>query len=196
MRTATVNRNTSETQIKCKLNLDGDGAKSRIATGIGFLDHMLTLFSRHAGIELQLTCKGDTHVDDHHSAEDTAIVLGEAIARAMGSKQGIRRFADVTMPMDEALVLVALDISGRGACHPDIVFTAEKIGTFDTELVEEFFHAFARNAGITLHVRQIAGTNSHHIAEACFKGLGRALRSALETDPRFPKQVPSTKGTL
>ena len=196
MRTANITRNTTETQIKCKLNLDGDGAKSQIATGVGFLDHMLVLFSRHSGIELALTCKGDVHVDDHHSTEDIGIVLGEALCEALGDKKGIRRFADVTLPMDEALVLTAIDISGRGASHVSLSFETEKIGTFDTQLVEEFLEAFAKNAGITLHVRQLAGHNSHHIAEACFKGLGRALRAAVETDTRFAKQIPSTKGTL
>ena len=196
MRTASVTRTTMETDIRLKLNLDGDGAKSQIKTGIGFMDHMLTLFSRHAGIELHVTCKGDTYVDDHHSTEDIGIVLGRAISEALGDKKGIRRYGDVCLPMDEALVLVALDISGRGACHPELAFETEKIGTFDTQLVEEFLHAFAQNAGITLHVRQLAGYNSHHIAEACFKGLGRALRTAVETDARFAKQIPSTKGTL
>ena len=196
MRKASVTRKTKETQITCRINLDGDGSKSKIATGVGFLDHMLELFSRHAGIEIDLTCRGDTYVDDHHSTEDCGIVLGQATAKAFGDKKGIRRFADVTLPMDEALVTVAIDISGRGACHPALSFETEKIGTFDTQLVEEFMHAFARESGITLHVRQLAGSNSHHIAEACFKGLGRALRHAVETDPRFGKQIPSTKGML
>ena len=196
MRTATITRNTLETQIRLKLNLDGDGAKSKIDTGIGFLDHMLTLFSRHSGIELQLTCKGDTQVDGHHSTEDIGIVLGQAVYDALGDKKGIRRFSDVTLPMDEALVLVAIDISGRGGCHTALAFETEKIGEFDTQLVEEFLEAFAMNAALTLHVRQLAGRNSHHIAEACFKGLGRALRTAVETDTRFAKQIPSTKGTL
>ena len=196
MRSATINRNTNETQIQCKLNLDGDGSKSKIKTGIGFLDHMLELFSRHSGIGLALTCKGDTQVDGHHSTEDIGIVLGQAVCEALGDKKGIRRFADVTIPMDETLVLTAIDISGRGSCHTAISFETEKIGDFDTQLVEEFLAAFAVNAGITLHVRQLAGRNSHHIAEACFKGLGRALRAAVETDTRFSNQIPSTKGTL
>lgn len=196
MRKASVTRKTKETQITCRIDLDGDGARSKIATGVGFLDHMLELFSRHAGIETDIVCKGDTQVDDHHSTEDCGIVLGQAVRKALGDKKGIRRFADVTLPMDEALALVAIDISGRGACHMSVPFETEKIGTFDTQLVEEFMHAFAREAGITLHVRLLAGTNSHHIAEACFKGLGRAMRQAVETDPRFAGQIPSTKGML
>ena len=196
MRTATITRNTKETQIKVKINLDGDGAKSKIETGIGFLDHMLELFSRHSGIEMTLSCKGDTRVDGHHSTEDIGIVLGQAVEEALGDKKGIKRFADVTLPMDETLVLTAIDISGRGASHVSLAFETEKIGEFDTQLVGEFLEAFATNAGITLHVRQLAGHNSHHIAEACFKGLGRALREAVETDVRFAKQIPSTKGTL
>ena len=196
MRKASITRKTKETQITCQINLDGDGAKSKIATGVGFLDHMLELFSRHAGIELGIVCKGDTHVDDHHSTEDCGIVLGQAVYKALGDKKGICRFADVTLPMDEALVLVAIDISGRGACHASLAFETEKIGTFDTQLVAEFLCAFAREAGITLHVRMLAGSNSHHIAEACFKGLGRAMRTAIGTDARFGGQIPSTKGML
>ncbi|MDO4488705.1 MAG: imidazoleglycerol-phosphate dehydratase HisB [Eubacteriales bacterium] len=195
MRTAEVKRKTNETDITLSINLDGTG-ESSVNSGVGFLDHMLTLFSRHSGIDLTLTCVGDTYVDDHHSVEDIGIALGEAIKEALGDKRGIRRYASLTLPMDESLILVSMDISGRGGCYPELSFPSQKIGTFDTELVVEFLRAFAINAGITLHVRKIAGENSHHIAEGCFKGLGRALREAVETDPRFGAQIPSTKGVL
>lgn len=196
MRRAEINRTTAETDIVLKMDLDGDGAASEIATGVGFLDHMLTLFSRHSGIWMKLSCKGDTWVDDHHSTEDIGIAMGCAVAEALGDKRGIRRYASLTLPMDESLILCAVDISGRGGCYPVLDFPSEKIGTFDTELVEEFLRAFAVNAGITLHVRRIAGSNSHHIAEGCFKALGRAMREAVSIDQRFRTAVPSTKGVL
>ena len=196
MREAKIRRETAETKIELSLNLDGDIEKNKISTGVGFLDHMLTLFARYAGIELYVTCEGDTWVDDHHSVEDVGIVLGQALFKAVGDKKGIIRFGEAYQPMDESLMLVALDISGRSGFYTDIHFLTEKIGTFDTELVAEFMEAFAKNAGITLHIRQIAGTNSHHIAEAAFKGLGRALREAISIDIRFNDKIPSTKGIL
>ncbi|MDD6195854.1 imidazoleglycerol-phosphate dehydratase HisB [[Clostridium] aminophilum] len=196
MRKTELHRTTAETDIVLEMDLDGDGAASEIATGVGFLDHMLTLFSRHSGIWMKLSCKGDTWVDDHHSTEDIGIAMGCAVARALGDKRGIRRYASLTLPMDESLILCAVDISGRGGCYPVLDFPSEKIGTFDTELVEEFLRAFAVNAGITLHVRRIAGSNSHHIAEGCFKALGRAMREAVSIDQRFRTAVPSTKGVL
>lgn len=196
MRTADMHRVTAETDVTIWLDLDGDGSVSKIATGVGFLDHMLTLFSRHSGIQMNLSCKGDTWVDDHHSVEDIGITLGQAFLSALGTKQGIRRYASLTLPMDEALVLVAVDISGRSGCYTDVTFPSEKIGNFDTELVVEFLRAFAANAGLTLHVRELAGENSHHIAEAVFKGLGHALREAVSLDQRFADQIPSTKGVL
>ena len=196
MREAKVNRETTETKIELSLDLDGNIEKSEISTGIGFLDHMLTLFARYAGIELKVTCKGDTWVDDHHSVEDIGITLGKALLSALGDKKGIVRFGEAYQPMDESLVLAALDISGRGGFYTDLKFLTEKIGSFDTELVKEFMKAFATNAGITLHIRQLAGSNSHHIAEAAFKGLGRALRTAVSIDRRFNDKIPSTKGRL
>ena len=196
MRTAEYKRTTAETDIEVKVNFDGDSADSVIASGVGFLDHMLELLARHGGMELHVKCTGDTHVDDHHSTEDIGIALGIAMKEALGDKKGIRRYADLALPMDEALVLCALDLSGRGGLYYDVPFLTEKIGTFDTELVEEFMHALALNAGFTLHLRKLAGTNSHHIAEACFKGLGRALRSAVSQDPKEAGKVPSTKGVL
>ncbi len=196
MREAKVNRETTETKIELSLDLDGNIEKSEISTGIGFLDHMLTLFARYAGIKLKVTCKGDTWVDDHHSVEDIGITLGKALLSALGDKKGIVRFGEAYQPMDESLVLAALDISGRGGFYTDLKFLTEKIGSFDTELVEEFMKAFATNAGITLHIRQLAGSNSHHIAEAAFKGLGRALRTAVSIDRRFNDKIPSTKGRL
>ncbi|MCR4629879.1 MAG: imidazoleglycerol-phosphate dehydratase HisB [Clostridium sp.] len=196
MRKTELHRTTAETDIVLEMDLDGDGAASEIATGIGFLDHMLTLFSRHSGIWMKLSCKGDTWVDDHHSTEDIGIAMGCAVAEALGDKRGIRRYASLILPMDESLILCSVDISGRGGCYPVLDFPSEKIGTFDTELVEEFLRAFAVNAGITLHVRRIAGSNSHHIAEGCFKALGRAMREAVSIDQRFRTAVPSTKGVL
>ncbi|MBR4454683.1 MAG: imidazoleglycerol-phosphate dehydratase HisB [Solobacterium sp.] len=195
-RTAEVCRKTAETDIELKLNLDGNPKNSRIDSGVGFLDHMLVLFAKHAGFELQLTCRGDTQVDDHHSTEDIGIALGKAIREALGERKGIRRYASLALPMDEALVLTALDLSGRGGAFFEVEFPTEKVGMFDTELTEEFFTAFALNAGITLHMRKLAGKNSHHIAEACFKGLGRTMREAVSYDDRFRDEIPSTKGVL
>ncbi len=194
-RTAELKRTTAETDIYVSVDLDGNGETS-IASGIGFLDHMLVLLSRHSGMSMTVTCNGDTEVDDHHSTEDIGIALGTVVREALGDKKGIRRYGTMILPMDEALVIAALDISGRGGLYYDVPFLTEKIGTFDTELVEEFMHSFAMNAGITLHLRKLAGTNSHHVAEACFKGLGRALREAVSMDERFKDSVPSTKGVL
>ncbi len=196
MRKVGIERATTETEIELSIDLDGDVKRNKICSGVGFLDHMLTLFARYAGIEISLNCKGDTYIDDHHSVEDIGIVLGLAVKEALGDKKGIKRFASLHQPMDEALVLVAVDISGRGGLYTDISFPSEKIGTFDTELVEEFMRAFAINAGITLHIREIAGSNSHHISEAAFKGVGRALREALSVDERFKDDIPSTKGMV
>ncbi|MBP3867660.1 MAG: imidazoleglycerol-phosphate dehydratase HisB [Solobacterium sp.] len=196
MRTAELKRKTAETDIEISVNLDGDSANSVIDSGVGFLDHMLTLLARHGAMELKVLCKGDTQVDDHHSVEDIGIALGTAIREALGDKAGIRRYASIALPMDEALVLCALDISGRGGLYYEVPFLTEKIGTFDTELVEEFMHAFAQNAGFTLHLQKLAGRNSHHVAEACFKGLGRAMREAVSSDPREAGRIPSTKGVL
>ena len=195
MRTASLTRKTAETEIALTLNLDGSG-KSEIASGIGFLDLMLTLFSRHGRFDLNLTCKGDTYVDDHHSAEDIGIVLGRAFADSLGEKRGIRRYGNMILPMDEALILTAADLSGRGFLAYDLKIPAEKVGTFDTELVEEFFRAFAVNAGITLHVRSLAGSNSHHIIEGAFKSAARSLREAVSADGVSPSEIPSTKGVL
>ena len=196
MRTAELKRKTAETDIEISVNLDGDSANSVIDSGVGFLDHMLTLLSRHGAMELKVLCKGDTQVDDHHSVEDIGIALGTAIREALGDKAGIRRYASIALPMDEALVLCALDISGRGGLYYEVPFLTEKIGTFDAELVEEFMHALAQNAGFTLHLQKLAGRNSHHVAEACFKGLGRAMREAVSSDPREAGRIPSTKGVL
>jgi imidazoleglycerol-phosphate dehydratase len=195
MRTAVVKRKTKETDIEVSVDLDGKGT-STISTGIGFLDHMLDLLARHSRIDINVKAVGDLHIDFHHTAEDTGIALGQAVKQALGDMKGITRYADVHVPMDEALTRVAIDISGR----PFLVFKAEfvrdKVGTFDTELVQEWFQAFAMNAGITLHAETLYGTNDHHIAESCFKGLARALRSAVAIDPRAKDEVPSTKGTL
>ena len=195
MRNAAIQRDTAETKIKLSLELDGSG-KADIASGVGFLDHMLTLFARHGGFDLTLSCLGDCYVDDHHSVEDIGICLGKAFAQALGDKKGICRYGDVTLPMDEALVLAAADISGRGYLGFALEIPTEKVGTFDTELVEEFFMAFARSAGVTLHLRSLCGRNSHHIIEATFKAAGRALRQAVSLDPRFADSIPSTKGVL
>ena len=195
MRSAQIKRTTAETAIELSLNLDGTGA-GKIATGIGFMDHMLTLLARHARMDLSVICKGDTWVDDHHSAEDIGICLGSAIAQAVGDKRGIRRYGSMLLPMDEALVLCALDLSGRSCLRYTAQIPAEKIGTFDTELVEEFFQALVRSAGMTLHIRQMDGTNSHHIVEAMFKAFGRALREAVSIDESLGGEIPSTKGVL
>ncbi|MDO4265135.1 MAG: imidazoleglycerol-phosphate dehydratase HisB [Eubacteriales bacterium] len=198
MREALIKRKTNETDIGLCLQLDAERTEEggNIKSGVGFLDHMLTLFARHGGFLLELSCKGDTWVDDHHSTEDIGIALGQAFQKALSDKRGIRRYASLALPMDEALILCAVDISGRGAFYTDVTFPSEKIGTFDTELVEEFMRAFAVNAGITLHIRKLAGANSHHIAEGCFKALGRALREAVSQDTRFQNEIPSTKGML
>ena len=195
MRTATIKRKTKETDIEVTVNLDGTGA-SRVATGIGFFDHMLDLLARHSRIDIEVKADGDLHVDHHHTTEDVGIALGQAVKQALGDMKGITRYADVHVPMDEALTRVALDISGR----PFLVFKAEfgrdKVGSFDTELVQEWFQAFAMNSGVTLHVATLYGTNDHHIAESCFKALARALRTALAIDARAANEIPSTKGSL
>lgn len=195
MRKAEINRKTAETDIVLSLDLDGKGI-SGIDTGCGFLDHMLTLFAKHGGFDLTVSCKGDTYVDDHHTVEDIGIALGTAFREALGDKKGITRYADTTLPMDEALILTAVDISGRCFLGYEVSVPAEKVGTFDTELVKEFWLGFIRNAGVTLHIRQLAGENSHHILEGIFKSAARTLRKAVETDPRFADSVPSTKGVL
>ena len=195
MRSAEIRRATAETNIELRLNLDGTGA-GRIATGVGFMDHMLTLFAKHARMDLDVVCKGDTYVDDHHSVEDIGICLGAAIAKAVGDKRGIRRYGSMLLPMDEALVLCALDLSGRSCLRIQAQIPSQKIGTFDTELVEEFLLALTRSAGMTLHMRQMDGTNSHHIVEAMFKALGRALREAVSIDESLGGEIPSTKGVL
>ncbi len=194
-RSAEISRSTAETSIQLALSLDGTGTAD-IATGIGFLDHMLTALARHALFDLRVAAKGDLHVDFHHTTEDVGIVLGQAFARAIGDKRGIRRYGAATVPMDEALVDAAIDISGRPFLAWTVGFAQPKIGEMDTELFEEFFRAFATNALITLHVTQRAGRNAHHVAEACFKALARALREASEPDPRSDGGVPSTKGSL
>jgi imidazoleglycerol-phosphate dehydratase len=193
-RTAVVSRKTGETDIYIEVNLDGSG-KTVIDSGVGFFDHMLTALGRHSLMDLTVKCQGDTWVDDHHSVEDIGIALGDAVRQALGDKRGIRRFADVAVPLDEALVLAAVDISGRGELYWDVPIGPSKVGTFDTELGQEFFIGFARNAGITLHLRELCGTNAHHILEATFKACARALRVAFESDPRVD-DVPSTKGVL
>ena len=195
MRNASIDRTTAETDISLRLNLDGSGTAD-IDSGVGFLDHMLTLFARHGGFDLSVVCKGDTQVDDHHTVEDIGIALGQAFVKALGDKKGICRYGDITLPMDEALILAAVDISGRSHLGLELPIPAPKVGTFDTELVEEFFLAFVRNAAITLHVRELAGNNSHHIIEGAFKAVGRVLRAAVAIDPRFADSVPSTKGVL
>ncbi len=194
-RTAALTRTTSETQIAVRLDLDGTGA-SQVATGVGFLDHMLTALARHALFDLDVDAKGDLHIDDHHTTEDVGIVIGQAIAEAVGDKRGIRRFGHAIVPMDEALVEAAVDLSGRPFLAWTVAFERDTIGTMDTELFEEFFRALAMNALMTLHVTRKAGHNAHHVAEACFKATARALRAATEPDPRTAGVVPSTKGSL
>jgi len=195
MRTAQIKRTTGETDISLLLNLDGTGL-SDCSTGCGFLDHMLTLFARHGRFDLTVSCLGDCQVDDHHTVEDIGICLGKAFAEALGSKKGITRYGDVTLPMDESLILSAVDISGRGGCYYALQIPAQKVGTFDTELCQEFFIAFAREAGVTLHLRQLAGTNSHHIIEGSFKSVARSLKAAVAIDRSFADEIPSTKGIL
>jgi imidazoleglycerol-phosphate dehydratase len=195
MRTASIARKTAETDISVSLSLDGTG-KASIATGVGFFDHMLELFARHGLFDLEVKAKGDTHIDDHHTVEDVGIALGQAFLKALGNKAGIARYADVHLPMDETLTRCAVDISGRPMLVFRTEFAREKIGTFDTELVREWFQAFATNAGLTLHVETLYGENAHHIAESCFKALARTLRKAVALDPREAGRVPSTKGSL
>ena len=195
MRTYEICRKTAETDISLALNLDGTG-KSTIDTGCGFLNHMLTLFAAHGKFDLTVKCTGDTDVDDHHSVEDIGIVLGQAFQAALGDKRGITRYGSFLLPMDEALIQTAVDISGRSCLGWGLEIPTEKIGTFDTELVEEFFLAFTRKAGITLHFQQLAGTNSHHIIEGAFKAFGRVMKQAVAVDPSLGGQIPSTKGVL
>ena len=195
MRTGNSKRMTAETEITLTLDLDGQG-KSDIETGVGFLDHMLTLFARHARIDLAVRCAGDTNVDDHHSVEDVGIALGEALKMALSEKRGIYRYGSQLLPMDEALVLCAVDLSGRGTLRYSAKIPSQKIGTFDTELAQEFFLALSRTAGITLHMQQLDGENSHHIVEAMFKAFGRALKQAVAVDPAYADEIPSTKGML
>lgn len=195
MRTSQINRKTAETDIRLSLNLDGDGS-SKIDTGCGFLDHMLTLFARHGRFDLTVECKGDTWVDDHHTVEDVGIVLGTAFAEALGNKKGICRYGDTVLPMDEALILSAVDLSGRAFLNYALNIPTQKVGTFDTELCEEFWIAFVRTSQSTLHIRQLAGKNSHHIIEGTFKSVARSLREAVAIDPLFANDIPSTKGVL
>jgi len=193
MRTAEITRNTAETKISLKLNLDGSG-KTNIDTGVGFLNHMLTLFAAHGKFDLDVRCTGDTEVDDHHSVEDIGICLGLAFRQALGDKRGITRYGSFLLPMDEALILVAVDISGRSSLNDALEIPTEKIGSFDTELVEEFFLGFVRNCPMSLHLRKLAGTNSHHIVEGAFKAFGRAMKAAVALDGT--DEIPSTKGVL
>lgn len=195
MRKGQVARKTKETDIAVEVAVDGTG-RSDIATGIGFLDHMLDLLARHSRMDLTVRAKGDLHIDDHHTAEDVGIALGQAVKQALGDMKGITRYADVHLPMDEALTRVAIDVSGRPFLVFKVKFGRDKIGTFDTELVNEWFQAFAMNAGITLHVETLYGSNDHHISESCFKGLARALRAAFAIDPKAAGEIPSTKGSL
>ncbi len=195
MRKGAVKRTTKETDIDVSVDLDGAGL-SKIETGIGFLDHMLDLLARHSRMDIAVKAKGDLHIDYHHTAEDVGIALGQAVKQALGDLKGITRYADVHLPMDEALTRVAIDVSGRPMLVFKVKFVRDKIGTFDTELVNEWFQAFAMNAGITLHVETLYGTNDHHISESCFKALARALRAAFAIDPRAANEIPSTKGSL
>jgi len=195
MRSATVERRTKETDIAVTVSLDGTG-KSEIATGVGFLDHMLDQLARHSLVDLSVKARGDLHIDQHHTTEDVGIVIGQAVKKALGDMRGITRYSDVHLPMDETLTRCAIDISGRPHLVWRVAFATPKIGEFDTELVREFFQAFAQHSGITLHIENLYGENSHHIAETCFKALARALRAALEIDQRQPDVVPSTKGSL
>ena len=195
MRSAVLERKTSETQVKLSLDIDGSGT-SEISSGIGFLDHMLTLFAKHSGFNLEVSCIGDTYVDDHHSCEDIGIVLGSALREALGDKRGISRYGDIILPMDEALILCACDVSGRSCLVFDADFPTEKIGSFDTELVQEFFEAFTRSSGITLHIRKLSGANSHHIAEGIFKAFARCLAKACGIDEKRKDEIPSTKGVI
>lgn len=195
MRVAELSRTTAETDIRLRLDLDGTGL-SQIATGCGFLDHMLTLFARHGRFDLSVQCKGDTYVDDHHTVEDVGICLGDAFAQALGDRRGVARYGSMLLPMDESLILTAVDLSGRGMLCYDLHIPTPKVGTFDTELAEEFFIALARRGDMTVHIRQLAGNNSHHIIEGAFKSLARSLAAAVSIDPRFSQEIPSTKGVL
>ena len=195
MRTSTIERNTAETRISLTLNLDGSGV-SAVDSGCGFLDHMLTLFARHGRFDLTLKCQGDTYVDDHHTVEDIGIALGKAFNQALGEKRGVGRYGSTILPMDEALILTAVDLSGRSFLACELEIPTEKVGSFDTELVEEFFLGFTRNAQCTLHIRKMAGSNSHHIIEGAFKSVGRSLKQAAAIDPDFADEIPSTKGVL
>jgi imidazoleglycerol-phosphate dehydratase len=195
MRKGQVARKTKETDIAVEVAIDGTG-RSDIATGIGDLDHKLDLLARHSRMDLTVRAEGDLHIDDHHTAEDVGIALGQAVKQALGDMKGITRYADVHLPMDEALTRVAIDVSGRPFLVFKVKFGRDKIGTFDTELVNEWFQAFAMNAGITLHVETLYGSNDHHISESCFKGLARALRAAFAIDPKMAGEIPSTKGSL
>ena len=195
MRTAEIKRDTNETKIRLTLDLDGSG-KAEIKSGVGFLDHMLTLFAHHGRFDLTLCCEGDTYVDDHHTVEDIGIALGEAFRTALGDKKGIVRYGSTILPMDEALILTAADFSGRAYLGFELEIPAEKVGTFDTELVEEFFLGFTRNAGLTLHIRELAGKNAHHIIEGAFKSAARSLKAAVKIDPDYAEEIPSTKGLL
>ena len=195
MRTAEINRKTNETDIKLSLNLDGTG-KSEIATGCGFLDHMLTLFARHGGFDLTVSCKGDTYVDYHHTVEDIGIALGDAFKSALGDMRGITRYGSFILPMDESLIMTAVDISGRAHLSYDLTIPAQKVGDFDTELTEEFYLGFVRHAAVTLHIKQLSGTNSHHIIEGAFKSVARSLAVAVKIDQNRRDEIPSTKGVL
>jgi imidazoleglycerol-phosphate dehydratase len=195
MREGKIARSTKETEVAVRVNLDGSG-RAEIATGIGFLDHMLDLLARHSRMDIAVKAKGDLHIDQHHTTEDVGIVLGQAFKQALGESRGITRYADVHIPMDEALTRVAVDISGRAVLVFRVEFPRDKIGDFDVDLVREFFQAFAANAGITLHVETLYGDNAHHVAESCFKALARALRAAVALDPAAKGEIPSTKGSL
>ena len=195
MRQATLNRKTAETDIKLELRLEGRGMAD-VSTGVGFLDHMLTLFARHGRFDLHLSCDGDTYVDDHHTVEDIGIALGQAFTQALGDKRGIIRYGSFILPMDETLILCAVDISGRSYLNFDLHIPTQKVGTFDTELAEEFFLGFVRNANLTLHVKQLEGKNSHHIIEGTFKAFGRTMKQAVAIDDQFKNEIPSTKGVL
>ncbi|TMJ36225.1 MAG: imidazoleglycerol-phosphate dehydratase HisB [Alphaproteobacteria bacterium] len=195
MRKASIERKTTETEIKAIIDLDGKGTYE-VKTGVGFLDHMLEQLARHSLIDIRLWAKGDLHIDFHHTVEDSGIALGQAVAKALGDRKGIRRYASLHLPMDEALTRAAIDVSGRPYLIWKVAFSAPKIGDFDTELVREWFLAFAMNAGVTLHVETLYGDNNHHIAESCYKALARVLREAIEIDPRQKDRIPSTKGSL
>jgi imidazoleglycerol-phosphate dehydratase len=195
MRIAKIDRKTAETDISLSINLDGKGV-SNVNTGVGYLDHMLTLFAKHGRFDLDVTCNGDTNVDDHHSVEDIGICLGMAFEKALGDKKGIVRYGSMILPMDEALILSAVDISGRSCLNYNLEIPTEKIGTFDSELVEEFFISFVRNCPCALHIRQLEGRNSHHIAEGAFKSVARSLKQAVAIDKDFADEIPSTKGVL